>query len=629
MPGKLANKIKKSEDLNPPLDQIDNLLDLYNNKKFKNCEKLARKFTSKHPNYQFGWKMLSKVLRSLGNIEESLFAINKSIELNPRDFESHNNLGVLLKKSNKLEEAETSFKNAIKLNPKYEKTYNKLGVTLYQLGKLKEAKKYLQKAISINPKFAEAYNNLGLTFHKLGNLKRACKNFEQAIIFRQNFVEAYNNLGIINFELGQIKKSEQYYKKALFLHPNYVEAYNNIGNLYKSDNRLKEAEISYNIAINLKPNNAVAFCNLGLLKKDLGFFKEAKKNYEYAVSIRPNYCEAHRQLSLIKKFHFKDRQFYKMKRLHSNQNITQNQKCKINFSLAKAYEDLGDFEKAFKHLQEGNYLRKNELNYNFAKDIDFFSKIKKNHLKISENSFNFDNDNDSFVPIFILGMPRSGTTLVEQIISSHSKVTGAGELPYVDQFGRSIAQGQIVANSNNLLNFKNNYMSKLRNLSKGNIFITDKMPQNFLYIGMIIAVFPKAKIISVKRNPAALCWSNYKQYFPSQHIDYCYSLKDIIRYYNLYEDLMNFWKKFYNDKIFNLNYEFLTENQKTETQKLLNYLNLNWDQKCLSPEKNKRNVVTASNIQVRKKIYQDSSEEWKRYKKFLSNKYDIFNVSNK
>ena len=152
---------------------------------------------------------------------------------------------------------------------------------------------------------------------------------------------------------------------------------------------MKEAEICYNIAIDLKPNYAEAFCNLGLLMKDLGFLKEAKKNYEHAIYIKPNYCEAHRQLSLIKKFHFKDQQFYKMKRLYSEQNTTQNQKCKINFGLAKAYEDLGNFEKSFKHFNEGNYLRKNELNYNFAKDIDFFSKIKKNHLKISANSFKF------------------------------------------------------------------------------------------------------------------------------------------------------------------------------------------------------------------------------------------------
>ena len=165
------------------------------------------------------------------------------------------------------------------------------------------------------------------------------------------------------------------------------------------------------------------------------------------------------------------------------------------------------------------------------------------------------------------------------------------------------------------------------NVSKGNSIITDKMPQNFLYIGLITASFPEAKILHVKRNPAAVCWANYKQWFRSKDLEYSYSINDIIEYHRLYEDLMKFWNKLLKNKIYEINYEVLTINYEDEIKKLISHLELDWEEGCLSPEKNKRNVSTASNIQIRNKIFKGSSQKWKKYKPFLNGVLDNLDIT--
>ena len=173
-----------------------------------------------------------------------------------------------------------------------------------------------------------------------------------------------------------------------------------------------------------------------------------------------------------------------------------------------------------------------------------------------------------------------------------------------------------------MLDFRHNYLNKLQNVANGNLIVIDKMPQNFLYIGLLAATFPEAKIIHVKRNPAAVCWSNYKQYFEAKSIGYCYAIDDVINYHKLYENLMDFWTSTLSHEIYKLDYELLIVNQDSETRRLIEYLGLDWDEKCLSPQNNTRRVATASNLQIRKKVYRGSSDQWKKYKPFLKGSFD-------
>ena len=338
--------------------------------------------------------------------------------------------------------------------------------------------------------------------------------------------------------------------------------------------------------------------------------------------MKPDYAEAHRHLTTMKRYESQDEHYLKMRELYLDESTSEERLCHINFGLAKACEDLGNFEQAYAHYNEGNALRKKLIKYDISKDIELFKLIKSNYPRISQNSLDSDNSVKTTKPIFIVGMPRSGTTLVEQIISSHSHVTGAGELPFAYQFGRLLARGSSEINNASLLDFRENYLKKLQNIAKGNLIVTDKMPQNFLYIGLIFAAFPEAKIVHVKRNPAAVCWANYKQFFESKNLGYCYVLDDVIRYYRLYENLMEFWGNSFGTRIYNLDYELLTVSQENETHRLIDYLGLGWDEKCLSPQDNTRSVATASNMQVRKKVYQNSSQQWKKYEPFLNGSLD-------
>jgi hypothetical protein len=219
-------------------------------------------------------------------------------------------------------------------------------------------------------------------------------------------------------------------------------------------------------------------------------------------------------------------------------------------------------------------------------------------------------------------MPRSGTTLVEQIVSSHTEITGAGELPYVSQFGINLAAGITAPTVEAVSEFRERYLAQLSKRAEGQAFVTDKMPQNFRFIALICAAFPEAKIIHVQRNAEATCWSNFKQYFVSKDLGYSYNLSDTVRYYGLYKELMHLWYQSYSDRIYYLDYDKLTDDQEPETRRLIDYLELNWENACMAPQKNKRSVKTASQQQIRQKVYTGSSQAWRKYKPFLDGVFD-------
>ena len=640
----------------PPQEKLSRLLEYYQTGRLSDAEKLAVSITQEFPQHQFGWKVLGAVLKQTGKVSESLVPSQKSAQIVPQDAEAHNNLGITLQELGRLDEAEASYTQAIALKPDYAEAHSNLGVTLQELGRLDEALASYTQAIALKPDYAEAHSNLGNILKELGRLDEALASYTQAIALKPDYAEAHFNLGNTLKELGRLEEAEVSFTQAIALKPDYAEARSNLGNVLKELGRLEEAEASYTRAIALKPDfaeahynlgntlkelgrldEALASCrqaialkpdfaeahnNLGITLKELGRFDEAAASYSQAIALKPDYAVAHRMLTSMKKFDAQDEQYSKMLELYLNENISEEQRCHINFGLAKACEDLGNFEQAYTHYGAGNVLRKKLLNYDINQDVELFKQLKSSYPKIEKNSLEPFSLANKITPIFIVGMPRSGTTLVEQIISSHSKVTGAGELSFVAQFGASIAQGLSDSNTDSLLNFRERYLTKLKNVSNDNLIVTDKMPQNFRFIGLLAAAFPEAKIVHVKRTPAAVCWANYKKYFTSKSIGYCYGLDDVISYHKLYENLMDFWTNTLSKRIYNLDYELLTVNQESETRQLIEYVGLDWDENCLSPQNNMRSVATASNLQVRQKVYQGSSEQWKKYEPYLNGAFD-------
>ena len=433
---------------------------------------------------------------------------------------------------------------------------------------------------------------------------------------------AWSILGASLLQAGRMEEALNANRKLVELSPEDPDAYNNLAAAQQEVGKFKEAEINYKKAISLKYDYPEAHHNLGNLCSDQGRFTEAQECYEHALTLNPQYTRVYRMYSLIKDFKSKDEHLLKMYDLYLNQHISDDQRVELCFALGKVCEDLKDYARAFKFFSEGNLLRKKLLGYDISKDSVCFQEIKSSFSKILKSSSEFDQSIKSFKPIFIIGMPRSGTTLVEQIIASHSEVAGAGELPFITDFGDSIARGLTECNENEVKNFREKYISKIKKIVGGNFIFTDKMPQNFLYLGLISIAFPDAKIVHVKRDPAATCWSNYKSFFTANDLGYCYDLNDIADYYLLYEGLMEFWGEAFGERIYHLDYEALTKNQNNEIQLLIKYLGLEWEKGCLKPQENKRSIQTASNYQVRKKIYQGSSQKWKKFKPFINNVFD-------
>ncbi len=542
---------------------------------------------------------------------------------NIEDALAHYRLGVAFQKLGKVKEAVTSYIHTLKLKPDFAEAHCNLGTVIKKLGKLREAEASYRLAIKYKPELVEAHLNLGILLDGLGRLKESVASYREVTIYKPDHEQAFYNLGLVLHKIDNLDEAVASYRQAITLKPEYFQAHNNLGVTLHALGRLEEAKASYRKAIKLKPEYFQAHNNLGVTLHALGKLKEAKASYRKAIALKPSYSVAYRFLTQVKTFEKKDEEFSKMEQLYFDKTISDEDRCDINFALAKACEDIGDLAKSFKHYREGNLLRKKLLKYDIRLDIQFFKLLKSSYAKVERNSLKIEKNVNNSIPIFIVGMPRSGTTLVEQIISSHSQVTGAGELPFVARFGHLIATGLHEANTNTLLDFREKYLFQLQKLSNESPFVTDKLPQNFRFLGLLAAAFPEAKIVHVKRDPAALCWANYKQYFTTKSLGYSYSIDDITKYYSLYKNLMKFWQEKLGNKIYHLDYELLTTSQESETQKLIKHLNLKWEKECLSPQENKRAVTTASKSQVRKKVYQGSSEKWKKFKPFLNEAFDF------
>ncbi|MDA9057869.1 tetratricopeptide repeat protein [Candidatus Thioglobus sp.] len=476
-----------------------------------------------------------------------------------------------------------------------------------------------KKALKIKPDYADAHNNMGNALKDKGDLEAAIQSYKQALKIKPDYAQAYSNMGIALKGKGDLNAAISSYKQALKIKPDYAEAYNNMGSALNDKGDLEAAIENYKQALKIKPDYAQAYNNMGIALKDKGDLEAAIESYKQVLKIKPDFAEAYRNLSNIHRYKEHDEYFLKMQSLCQSSSVSDEQRCHLNFALSKASEDLNEVSQSFNYLKIGNELRKKILSYDIKQDIERFSQLKKSYPSIALQSVVESGD---LKPIFILGMPRSGTTLVEQIVSSHSEVTGAGELSYVSKFGVPIAGGAIKPNTKMILEFRQRYIEAIKKRSDGRSIVTDKMPQNFLYVGLIFSAFPDAKVIHVNRDPAATCWSNYKHYFIDKALGYCYDLDDTVTYFGLYTDLMQFWLSHYGDRIYNLNYDDLTINQDDETRKLIEYLELEWENDCLSPQHNKRSVRTVSQQQVRQKVYQGSSQQWRKFEPYLNGAFD-------
>ena len=460
---------------------------------------------------------------------------------------------------------------------KHQLFFNLLSIAYQKNGKIEKSIDVMREALSLNPDHPNFLNNIGTCFYKLHKYSEAEKYFKKGLEIDKRHLHILNNLGNLKRETFKIEQSINFYKKVLDIQKDAVPTLFNLVGIYRITNQKEESKL---------------YC---------------KK----IIELNKKLTDADRQYSLVHKYAENDPHLNEMIKKINDDDLNNIEKIHLYYGVHKAYEDLKDYENAFKFLKKGNELLKQETKYNFSKDekrinnyMNLYKKIK--HIKISGTHRDL---------IFIVGMPRSGSSLIEQILTSHKKVFGGGEIPYIQEITNKIIDEEKIDVSL-LDHYKNEYLTLVSELDNSLSVFTDKELLNFYNVGLILTLFPSAKIINCTRNPVDNCWSIYKNFFPIK-TEFVNDFKDIAKFYRLYLNTMKFWQKEFPKNIFNLNYETLIENPKDQIEKILNFCDLEWDENVMSHHKNSRIIRTLSFDQANKPISKKVSNTIKNYKSMI------------
>ena len=494
--------------------------------------------------------------------------------------------------------------------------------------------KNFHKATVTSEKLLSLYDNAE-TNYVYGNVlklqnkfKESIKYFEKAIEFKKDYFEAYNNLATSQKNLGLIDDAYKNYKQAIKIKDNNLEAHYNLANLLYAEKKYDEALINYESVIKINENFPQSYLLIGLIKSVQGKFEDAKLYYLKAIEKDKYLSEAYVYYVSTRKVDKDDDIIKVLEELIKDENLHPKYIQDFSFALSKVYFDIDYIDLGFKFLKKAKkiYLRKIEFSIDKEKDhlkkvVNYFSKNDFSKIEIKKSH--------EIKPIFIVGMPRSGTSLIEQILSTHSMIHGAGELKYLPEIVYD-NEWNIDTDVNELLKLiRSKYLSQLAKLNQSKKYIVDKMPFNFFSIGFILNAIPEARIIHMSRNPMAVCWSNYKaNFFDNEGMDYAHRLETIGQYYLIYNHMIEFWRSKYQENIIEINYDNFVLDYEENSKNLIKKIGLNWEEKILKFYENSRGVETNSLLQVRSKVYKNSSKEWKKYEKHLSPIIDILKENN-
>ena len=492
------------------------------------------------------------------------------------------------------------------------------------------------KLIKLNPNVSYLYNLCGMAYQGNNQIKKSIESFNLALHHDPKNLAAMNNLANSYKSLNYHESAEEIYQKVLKMDPINIKCLNNFANLKQILHDYETAKKLLLRATEYESKNIDILFNLAECCQSLGQLDEAKEYAHKILNIQPNHTAAHRFISGIINYKSDKSHLLKIIEIEKNdnfKNFSLNEKIDIYFSLGKAYEDNKDYEKSFNYLEKGNAIKNKEIYYN----LSTHEKLIKNIIKLF-NDFDFEKIQKTTLQnqiIFICGMPRSGSTLVEQMIAAHNEVSGAGELSYVrdsvaknfleeSRFNKQKIIEEALAERNILAE---QYIELLKHHKFKTNIITDKAPQNFLWLGFIKIFFPNSKIIHSYRNSKDNCLSIFKNYFPSNDMLWSFDQSNIANYYNLYLDLMSFWKTKFNESIFDVNYEHLVRSPEDELKKIFSFCNLTWDPNCLNFYQSKKTPISTVSVnQASKPIYKSSVNSNEGFSKYLTEMFHILDT---
>lgn len=572
-------------------------------------------------------------------------------------------IALTLQSQGKLQQAEQIYRNVLNTLPNHPDALHGLGVLMHKAGRNDMAVEYLSNAFKQQPKHAELAFNLGLIYAKQYRFKEGAKYFSKALALKPDYAQAHYRLGLIHFHSRNYAESVKSLQRALKLTPADIEiqkalaqiftvmgrteealaqfrelaegdarakdiaAYGGVGNAYLEQGRLDEAEAVYRACIAAHPDHAGGYANLAYVLGNKGEKADVEEACRKCIALDPHYSDIYSLLTQARKFDLeKDKaDFEHMEALLTERTDDTVYQSNLHFALGRAYDDAKAYDKAWPHFVEGNRLRHVPGAFNRQDALDFERQTRdlftRNFVKKLEGK-----GHPSTQPIFILGTPRSGTTLIEQVLSSHPLVEAGGEMRHMTELLKSLPLriGSLrrypacVAEltPEQLPELAEAYLHKIQDFLPKAKYITDKQVNNFAHLGTIKLLLPNAKIIHCMREPLDSCLSMYFQRFLIGN-EYSFDLDDVGFFYRQYQKLMQFWREAFPGGFMEVQYEEMVEDPESKVREILDYCGLPWDDNCLKFYDTVRPVKTASTFQVRQPIYTQSKARWKHYEPHL------------
>jgi Tfp pilus assembly protein PilF len=504
----------------------------------------------------------------------------------------------------------------------------RMGNELHQQGRHSEALAAYDQSLELNPNYPAALHNRGVVLLALCEPARALQSFEKALSLQPAFAEALYNRAKALMELKRIPEALADNERAIAVRPNYAEAFNNRGNALQDLGRPLEALESYDRALALRPSYADALENKAILQSEFGDVDAARRALEALIRFEPRRARAHFYLVRMKRMTRDDPQLGVLESLGRDRTTTgEKEAVDINFALGKAYDDIGEYERAFARFAEGNAQKRAGIVYDEAKTLARLQRISAAFTIDAMNAYRGFGDSTA-APIFIFGMPRSGSTLIEQILSRHPDVSARGEIDafeeaatnVVDADGGRLALPEMLSRlaPEQLQAIAQRYLQKLRVEGQGEKRTTDKKPSNFLFAGLIHLALPRARLIHTRRDPIDTCWSCFSQRFADGGLPSAYDLGELGRFYCAYDSLLEHWRRVLPEgAMLTVDYEDVVADIEGQTRRILGHCGLEWNVDCLEFEKSRRQVRTASAGQVNQPLYKSAVGRGKNYERFL------------
>ena len=582
------------------------------------------------PGFALAHNNLGTVMQHAGRTEEALHHFRNAVQIDRGLAAAHSNLGQLLLERYKRQEALHHCLEAVRLQPWFPEAQNNLGNAFREIGRLKESQTCYIEALRLNPKLALTCNNLGQSFQEEGDLETSLEWYRRGLSIDPDSARIHCNLGSLFQEREQYEIAEQYYDRALQLDPSLAEAHHGRGSILLEQGDIPSALAHFREALRRRPHFAAAHCSLGTIQEELGHLEQAERSFREALLNDPDHSGAHAQLATLLRGRLPDSDLAASRELAANPNLTDGKRSALIFGLAHVDDARKDYLTAADELRVANSLSLADRTRRGQQyDPDMHDEFVDRLIEIYTPAY-FERVRGSGInsdrPVFIIGLPRSGTTLTEQILASHPNVFGAGELGWA---GSTFAKLPQIMSSNApdwqcaghldgslIKELASQFLNRLSALEPTAHRVVDKMPDNYLYVGLISTLFPQARIIHCRRDlrdTAVSCWmTNFRQ------IRWANDQKHIAARFRAYLRLMNHWKRALPTPILDVDYEETVLDVEGTARRLVSWIGLDWDQACVAFYEHQRPVRTASVTQVRQPIYGSSVARWKNYEFALS-----------